>query len=184
MHLNPPEMPEDAACSSQSPVVPSSSDPAVVYPWDTGPAVVELQELLRAYGFPLKIDGDFGWRTEAAVRSFQRRQNLRIDGIVGLQTWAALKQQLTPGCRTLHRGHTGVDVYELQGLLQVCGYSLERDSVFGEETEAVVLQFQRQHHLQANGIVGPNTWTVLRAGRPIHRPETPKGWLKNTGKWW
>lgn len=38
----------------------------------------------------VKVDGDFGPKTEAAVRQFQRDNGLVPDGIVGTLTWAAL----------------------------------------------------------------------------------------------
>ena len=37
---------------------------------------------------PLVVDGDFGPKTEAAVRGTQSMANTAADGIVGLQTWA------------------------------------------------------------------------------------------------
>ncbi len=39
---------------------------------------------------PLTVDGEFGAKTEAAVRDFQERFGLVVDGIVGQDTWHAL----------------------------------------------------------------------------------------------
>ena len=50
-----------------------------------GDLVRTLQERLG-----LSADGNFGPRTEAAVREFQRRLLMVPDGIVGPKTWAAL----------------------------------------------------------------------------------------------
>lgn len=40
----------------------------------------------------VKADGDFGPRTEAAIRAFQSRNGLVPDGIIGPRTWALMKQ--------------------------------------------------------------------------------------------
>ncbi|BAY38203.1 hypothetical protein NIES2111_25480 [Nostoc sp. NIES-2111] len=56
----------------------------------SGVAVRVLQRLLVANGYPIKIDGHFGALTESAVKAFQDRQNLIVDGIVGTQTWYSL----------------------------------------------------------------------------------------------
>lgn len=55
-----------------------------------GPDVRRLQERLSAHGASLRVDGDFGPATEAAVKAFQRQRGLTPDGIVGPKTWAAL----------------------------------------------------------------------------------------------
>ncbi|MBW4662297.1 MAG: peptidoglycan-binding protein [Drouetiella hepatica Uher 2000/2452] len=54
-----------------------------------------LQRRLNAYNFPLKIDGFFGAKTEAAVIGLQERGNdhdpsVVVDGIVGPRTWESL----------------------------------------------------------------------------------------------
>jgi murein DD-endopeptidase MepM/ murein hydrolase activator NlpD len=57
-----------------------------------GPDVVALQFALSERGFPCgTIDGDFGARTERAVRRFQRYAGLSADGVAGRQTFLALR---------------------------------------------------------------------------------------------
>jgi len=56
-----------------------------------GSAVREAQTLLRTAGHsPGGVDGIFGPRTLAAVRSFQRAKGLAVDGVIGPRTWYAL----------------------------------------------------------------------------------------------
>ncbi|MBC8130692.1 MAG: TIGR02594 family protein [Rhizobiaceae bacterium] len=60
-----------------------------------GEAVKRLQRLLRSALIPpraIDVDGGFGPDTDAAVRSFQRQCALKVDGIVGPQTWGRLGQ--------------------------------------------------------------------------------------------
>lgn len=57
--------------------------------------VKQLQSLLdvKGYGTTLgkaSIDGNFGDATKNAVMKFQKENNLKVDGIVGMQTWRAL----------------------------------------------------------------------------------------------
>lgn len=52
--------------------------------------VPTLQHLLRARGKTVTVDGDFGPKTDAAVRAFQHDKGLVVDGIVGPMTWQAL----------------------------------------------------------------------------------------------
>lgn len=62
-----------------------------------GTAVKELQIALISLGYSCGVwgaDGDFGDGTELAVRSFQRKNNLEVDGIVGAQTMAAIDAQI------------------------------------------------------------------------------------------
>ncbi len=56
-----------------------------------GDSVHVLQKLLRKKGFKLAIDSDFGPATELAVMLFQEQQGIKVDGIVGQQTWEKLK---------------------------------------------------------------------------------------------
>lgn len=79
------------------PVNPDTSPyfTGLLYLGSRGPQVAELQRRLKAayasYAGHLAVDGDFGPLTDAAVRQFQSRSRLVVDGIVGTQTAAALK---------------------------------------------------------------------------------------------
>lgn len=55
--------------------------------------VVAAQSLLVKRGFSVGLagcDGDFGSATLKAVKNFQTKKKLEVDGIVGANTWAAL----------------------------------------------------------------------------------------------
>jgi uncharacterized protein (TIGR02594 family) len=54
------------------------------------PEVQVLQRALVRWGYAVSTDGEFGPMTDTAVRSFQQRQGLRDDGIVGPRTWSML----------------------------------------------------------------------------------------------
>lgn len=54
-------------------------------------SVATAQQLLvHIWGYNLKIDGNFGPRTERAVRDFQSLIGLSPDGIIGRDTWDVL----------------------------------------------------------------------------------------------
>ncbi len=53
-------------------------------------AVTRLQALLNVAGQSLKEDGDFGPRTETAVRAEQSQARIAVDGEVGKHTWSVL----------------------------------------------------------------------------------------------
>lgn len=55
-----------------------------------GPELEALQRALVDAGFAVDPDGVFGSETEAATRRFQADRGLRVEGIVGALTWAAL----------------------------------------------------------------------------------------------
>lgn len=59
---------------------------------DSGDEVVKLQAALAEAGFldHQRLDGQFGPRTDAALRAFQRARGLVADGIVGPKTRQAL----------------------------------------------------------------------------------------------
>jgi peptidoglycan hydrolase-like protein with peptidoglycan-binding domain len=122
-----------------------------------GERVVAIQYVLnQRIGAHLKVDGQFGKQTEAAVRDFQKKFKLTVDGKVGAQTWAAL-------IVTVKSGDKGPAVAALQHNLKAAyGYSsLAVDGIFGAKTAAAVRDFQERFKLVADGIAGPATWSAL-----------------------
>ena len=61
-----------------------------------GTQVKTLQRLLKQLGYKdsagkvLAIDGSFGPATDYALRKFQKKSGVSVDGIVGTKTWAKL----------------------------------------------------------------------------------------------
>lgn len=66
--------------------------------------------------------------------------------------------------RTLKRGSRGDDVMEIQSLLEKMAYDPGAiDGIIGLRTEEAIRQFQRNHGLTADGIIGANTHKVLQS---------------------
>jgi len=77
-----------SADANQSKEDPSSL-PVISNP-NKGKVVKKLQSLLTQKGFPAGADGDFGPKTEAMVKKFQKSKSLPETGEVDKATWAAL----------------------------------------------------------------------------------------------
>ncbi len=133
----------------------------------SGDAVAELQRLLGAAGFPCAADGQFGSQTASAVTAFQASRGLTADGVVGPETWTALRRHpgpVTPWPGTqLNLGSNGPHVAELQRRLLVLGFDLGpsgADGDFGAKTDQATRSFQGAHGLSRDGVVGSDTWTA------------------------
>ena len=157
----------------------------------SGPNVVVVQvELNRiAQNYPAipklaTVDGIFGSRTEASVRSFQQVFGLSPDGIVGKATWYALVRLYTavtalselrsqgqqfysiswayPG--GLQQGDSGQKVRHLQYMLSVLSAYIPQippitvDGIYGSATKSAVLSAQRWFGLPQTGTVDDQTW--------------------------
>ena len=59
-----------------------------------GSDVTELQKLLNKNGYTLDEDGIFGNKTRDAVRDYQQKNGLAVDGIVGDITWGSLTKDI------------------------------------------------------------------------------------------
>lgn len=128
----------------------------------TDPAVRDLQEALKALSYnPGPIDGVFGATTEAAVKSFQQARGITADGIVGRVTWINIDEanQSEP---VLQVGSTGLPVRRAQKRMSLVGYDVGGvDGRYGTATEAAVKKLQQQRGLSVDGVVGPQTWSII-----------------------
>ena len=151
----------------------------------TGPAVADVRARLAALRPDQLPDGVtealaapgadpevFDEGLERAVRAFQQRKGLIVDGVVGVETFAAIdgaRWSLGDRILTHTPGHLmrGEDVVVLQEKLNTLGFSAGRvDGRFGPDTEAAVRGFQRAYGLPGDGSVGPET---LRAFEDLRR---------------
>lgn len=79
------------AAPAAAPEVTPASPSAATVAHDTAWVQASLNKLM---GINLKVDGDAGRQTEAAIRMFQRLNRIGVDGIAGPQTMAAIEKDL------------------------------------------------------------------------------------------
>ena len=63
---------------------------------DKGPAIGTLQKDFNKLGYKLIVDNIFGPAVLAAVKDFQKKYGLAVDGYVGSQTQAKMRELLSP----------------------------------------------------------------------------------------
>lgn len=132
------------------------------------------ERLVRAGGEDLPVAGDsvpdptvFDDRVDHAVRVFQQRKGLIVDGVVGPETESALNDaQYKLGDRPLFFDEAaplhGDDVEELQDNLSMLGfYYGHLDAVFSRQTEYAVKELQQSLGVPTDGTVGLDTLSGL-----------------------
>ncbi len=165
--------------------IPSGKPTTILRPGDEGDQVKSVQARLQTLGYYAgSIDGVYGSGTTEAVRFFQARNSLKVDGKVGPNTADKLYSasaipaysgdsestptptptptvEATPST-TLRFGDEGDDVVLLQVRLMALGYlSGKADGIFGSATGAAVAAFQLRNGLSADGIAGSKTYKKL-----------------------
>ncbi|MEA2498503.1 MAG: N-acetylmuramoyl-L-alanine amidase, partial [Actinomycetota bacterium] len=144
---------------------------------DRSERVLDVQFRLRALGLSIEDEpGHFDAGTAAAVRAFQQRRAILVDGIVGPQTWNALVEaSWVLGDRVLYLKHPpmrGDDVAMLQRRLNALGFDAGReDGIFGRLAYKAVLAFQKEYGIAEDGMFGAHTHKAL-AGLRVDRPGT------------
>jgi peptidoglycan hydrolase-like protein with peptidoglycan-binding domain len=58
------------------------------------PSISQIQTALQNAGYTIEVDGKMGSQTKAAIKDFQKANELEADGKVGKRTWAVLEPYL------------------------------------------------------------------------------------------
>jgi len=91
-----------------------------------GKKVKLIQEWLSIHGIHLAIDGDFGPATDYAVRQFQKKKKLKVDGVVDSQTFERLTQPMSNSLKTIApRGKTLGDLVVSYGQQHLAQHPIE-----------------------------------------------------------
>jgi hypothetical protein len=112
------------------------------------------QRALRELGhYKGAIDGDFGPKSTAATKSFQKSRGLKADGVIGKNTWYEL-------ARGTSRGESGVYVEVAQRVMGFTGAGV--DGKHGPSTDVRAKQVQHWLGVDDDGDWGPQTITTMR----------------------
>ncbi|MEA4988271.1 MAG: peptidoglycan-binding protein [Anaerovorax sp.] len=156
---------------------------------DSGYVVRALQYYIRALGcyYPdvpvIEITGYFGPETTEAVMALEKKFNIIVDGVIGIQTWAlfdklykSILNQIPEGCfesNTLYPGYIltkgmgDKNVTLLQTFLKKISEvnpsipKVEVTGYFDEKTEEAIRAIQEQYSIYVTGAVGPITWDQI-----------------------
>ncbi len=175
--------------SGEAGALPDEPPTVTVRIGDSGVDVARLQFLLAYIGtfyggidIPL-LDGEFGTKTERALREFQQMFGLQNTGFADADDWAKLYEvygeilrAVTPTLgetgypgTPLQRGSRGEYVKLIQEYINRIARdypalpTLTVDGVFGSATEDAVRLIQERFFLPTNGIVGAETWEQIAA---------------------
>ncbi|MBR4549994.1 MAG: spore cortex-lytic enzyme [Oscillospiraceae bacterium] len=132
----------------------------------TGDVVAEIQTRLKNWGYYFGVvDGVYGSKTEEAVRFFQRRNGLSVDGQVGNQTLAALGISPVSGTTVGGRGKSG-DKYLLARLISA---EARGEPYIGQVAVGAVVLNRVEHPSFPNTISGviyqPGAFSCLDDGQ-------------------
>lgn len=113
------------------------------------------------------ISAEFDESVEAAVRAFQERRGITVDGIVGPETFRRLEEarwRLGDRILSYAAAHPtmGEDVLELQRRLNAMGFSCgKEDGSLGPVTDNAIREFQHNTGIRPDGVCGPATFRAL-----------------------
>ncbi len=131
---------------------------------DNGTDIEEMQHRLYELGYLSSkgsADGSFGTQTEEAVKRFQEKNKLTVDGKLGPNTKETLYSEDVIA-NSFSLGDESEDIKKYQNKLKKLGYlTTEPDGKFGKDTLDAIKRFQSDNGLIVDGYVGPATKELL-----------------------
>ncbi len=137
---------------------------------EQGSDIERIQERLYELGYLASEDqvtGNFGDKTEEAVKKLQEINGISQDGKVGRQTMNLLYSDIVQPNMLVYGDHSDV-VQAAQERLKSLGYmTTTPDGKYGDDTVIAVKQFQSRNDLVVDGYLGPSTRMVLNSSDAV-----------------
>ncbi len=151
-----------------------TAEMAALYWGSRGDEVIEVQKRLKNWGYyDGVVDGIYGADTYRAVRKFQSRNGLRVDGIVGTETKKALGIPVGEPDYTATRGVSGRDSTYL--LAQAIYGEARGEPYTGQVAVGAVILNRVSHPSFPNSIPGvifqPGAFTAVSDGQMYLTPD-------------
>ena len=150
---------------------------------DKGIIVRTIQSMLQSKGYSVSVNGTYDSKTVSAVKAFQTKNDLKADGICGVETQKLLfgsglnasatatpkptptptpLPQLEKPRTTVRSGSKGNDAKLVQQRLIDLKYLTGKaDGIFGSKSVTALKAFQANNKLVADGVAGSGTNAVL-----------------------
>lgn len=126
-----------------------------------GNDVADLQARLVELGYLKEATGIFDAATTAAVKKFQQRNALSVDGTIGQKTREALYSE-DVNAYAFYVGEESSEILSLQQRLHNLGYlTTTPDGKYGKDTVSAVKRFQERNGLISDGYLGTATKELL-----------------------
>ncbi|HYE12773.1 MAG TPA: peptidoglycan-binding protein, partial [Patescibacteria group bacterium] len=130
-----------------------------------GMEVKKLQQQLKSLGyFKGEITGYFGSVTEVAVKSFQKKSGISVDGIVGSSTYKKVFEQSKLIAMQTEREKI---IKIQQNLIKLGLYNGKADGINGSGTTAAIKQFQAANQLEASGSLDAATEKAILSDKGL-----------------
>jgi len=140
----------------------------------TGDEVYKIQQRLLSWGYYKgEIDGVYGSATVTAVKQFQKKNGLKVDGVAGTETLSALG--LPSGTNSTGTGGASVNESNVYLLARAINGEARGEPYTGQVAVGAVIMNRVQHASFPNTIAGviyqPGAFTAVSDGQ-IHADMT------------